>query len=100
MQETEIPFKLQQPELKDLRDNQRGFYQQPALFAKVEVDNLLSTVYDRVKKEPSGAYIYENKELKQVYGMSVPTEGNDIKMDNEFYELEIIFEIAETVHNY
>ncbi len=32
--------------------------------------------------------------------MSVPTEGNEIKMDNEFYELEIVFEIAETAHNY
>ena len=26
LQETEIPFKLQSPELKDIRDNQRGFY--------------------------------------------------------------------------
>lgn len=32
--------------------------------------------------------------------MSVPMDGNDIKMDNEFYELEIVFEIAETAHNY
>jgi hypothetical protein len=70
------------------------------LFGKVEVDNVMSNDYDRVKREPSGAYIYENKELKHVYGMSVPTDGNDIKMDNEFYELEIVFDIAETAHNY
>lgn len=70
------------------------------MFGKVEVDNVMSNDYDRVKREPSGAYIYENKELKHVYGMSVPTDGNEIKMDNEFYELEIVFDIAETAHNY
>jgi hypothetical protein len=32
--------------------------------------------------------------------MEVPKEKNDIKMEKEFYELEIVFEVAETDHNY
>lgn len=59
-------FKLQCFEPKKLNaETNKGFQWQPALFAKVKIDSILSEYDKAVNLEPSGAFIYEKGEIWQ-----------------------------------
>lgn len=103
-QNAPIQFKLQCFEQDKLNSEpSKGFQWQPALFAKVPVNSIQSE-YDKLKGlEPSGAYIYEKGEIKQELKPQVvdlSQTGAEIKMENEFYSIQVVLEVSESVHNF
>jgi hypothetical protein len=53
--------------------------------------------------EPSGAFIYENGEIKQEMKpllADLSDAGNEIKMENEFYSIYVVLDVMESAHNF
>ena len=52
----------------------------------------------------NGPYVYEKGTLKQeITQVEIKRESNElaeIRMDNEYYQIEVIFEVAMSMHNY
>ena len=78
----------------------------PALFGKVEIDNMMTdNDYDAIQgkiPDTEGPYVYENKELRHVYSaVTLPKDPElQIRMEDEYYSIEVVFEVSDTEHNY
>lgn len=60
------------------------------MFGRVDIGNVFSdNDYHNTRQaveDNTGAYVYENKELRHVYSsMNVPRDSNEIRMDDELY---------------
>jgi hypothetical protein len=58
------------------------------------------------KRPPSedekGAFVYQNNVLSHVYSeqYNANDSAKDIRMDREYYQIEVLFQVADTEHNY
>lgn len=53
--------------------------------------------------EPSGSFTYEKGEIKQEMrpvAMDVSHQGHEIKMEEDFYSISVVFDVIESAHNF
>ena len=129
IQEAPLHFKLQKFDIADNTPNtadsppKRDFLRQAALYSHIEIESALSE-FQRKATAPNvveesneivnpedfsslnGPYTYEKGQLHQ---QNVPAETNVkttdehsqyIRMDGEFYEVDVVFDVAMSMQNY